>query len=61
MKAEVLAEVERKRAITKERQLKQAEKLRLEEMATRVSSVLLLSRSCSFTDSLGLFLSTIPR
>lgn len=37
MKEEVAAEKERKRNITKERQQKQAEKLRLEEMAKRVS------------------------
>ncbi|KAK4703586.1 rRNA-processing protein CGR1, partial [Phenoliferia sp. Uapishka_3] len=38
MKAEKAAEVERKRAITKERKDKMAEKLRLEEMATRMSA-----------------------
>lgn len=37
MKEEVAAEKERKRNITKERQQKQAEKLRLEEMAKRVN------------------------
>lgn len=37
MKEEAAAEKERKRTITKERQQKQAEKLRLEEMAKRVS------------------------
>lgn len=36
MKDEKQAEIDRKRAITKERQTKQAEKLRLEEMAKRV-------------------------
>lgn len=36
MKDEKIAEVERKRTITKERKLKAAEKLRLEEMAKRV-------------------------
>lgn len=37
MKDEKQAEIDRKREITKERQLKAAEKLRLEEMAKRVS------------------------
>lgn len=38
MKDEKTAEVERKKSITKERKLKAAEKLRLEEMATRMSA-----------------------
>jgi hypothetical protein len=37
MKEEKLTAEERKRNINKERKLKEAEKLRLEEMATRVS------------------------
>jgi hypothetical protein len=46
MKDEVKNEKARKAAITKERQQKQAEKLRLEEMAKRVCTVL-ICYSCS--------------